>query len=467
MSLTNSVDTSRTTIAALASAPAPAGVAVIRISGSLVRRALHALFRSSKDPCDTPRKLILGEIIDFKTGESIDKALAVFMPGPSSFTGEDVAELQCHGSPLLAQKILRSLFAFGVSPARAGEFTERAFLNGKIDLIQAEAIASLIEASSERELKIANEHLEGKLSTTIDAIGEPLRNILAEIEATIDFPEEEISPESVTVLSQKIVGALNTIRSLLATFDYGRVVSEGFRVLLCGRPNVGKSSLLNALVGEDRAIVTEISGTTRDIIEVEARFGGYRFVFCDSAGITETTDPVEQIGILKARQRFVWADLILLLVDATRPESDYAPLLAELHAAEKPIWMVINKVDINPHAIGTLFCDSTICIRNLYLSATTTQGVNELTQALREEIESRNIDGASSSATITNERQRDALEHAASLLDAAHQGAKNFAPLEIIAEDVRQSLKSLEELIGKTYTEDLLGRIFSKFCIGK
>ena len=457
----------RSTIAALATAPAPAGIAVVRVSGPLARKAVKAIFQSKHDATEDARRLVYGHLIDYRDGSLIDKALTVYMPGPHSFTGEDIAEFQFHGSPLLVQRVLRSLFAFGVSPADPGEFTQRAFLNGKLDLIQAEAIADLINASSENALKIAGEQLDGKLSRALSEIGEPLRDTIAEIEATIDFPEEEISPDKISEIKKRVEVTTKRLSELVQSYSYGQVLKEGFRVLLCGRPNVGKSSLLNALVGQERAIVTEISGTTRDVIEVATSFAGYHFIFCDSAGITETSDPVEQIGIGLARERMEWADLVLLVVDATDPSKEHEALLNEIHAKGKAIWMLINKIDLNPKAIGAVICDSNICARNFYLSATTKKGFTGLLEALKEEVASRAQDSADSSMVVTNERQRTCLERAVSALNATLSAIQAHHPEEIIAEDIRHALSELEEIVGKTYTEDILGRIFSKFCIGK
>lgn len=455
------------TIAALATAPAPAGIAIIRVSGPKTRTALKALFRGSPDPTLDPRHLVFGEIFDHETGQVIDKALAVFMPSPHSYTGEDVAEFQFHGSPVLVQSILRSLFAFGVSPAEPGEFTKRAFLNGKIDLVQAESVCDLINATSDQALKIAGEHLKGKFSHAVNAIGEPLRNVLAEIEATIDFPDEDIQPQKIDQITQTLSNARSQIGAILKTYTYGHVVREGFRVLLCGRPNVGKSSLLNLLLDRDRAIVTEISGTTRDLIEEEAILGGYRFIFCDSAGLTETTDKVEQKGIELARSRIPWADLVLFVCDATDDSQTWQSTLKELHGKAKKIWMVTNKIDLNSQAFTTHFCDSAICAQNFYLSAKTRDGLEALTQALLDEVKSSSGDRAQASNVVTNERHRACLLNAEDALGRAIDAARRRMPLEIASAEVRIALHSLEEIVGKTVTEDILGRIFSRFCIGK
>ncbi|MCB0352620.1 MAG: tRNA uridine-5-carboxymethylaminomethyl(34) synthesis GTPase MnmE [Bdellovibrionales bacterium] len=456
-----------TTIAALATAPVPAGIAVLRISGPEVKRVLRGVFRAKENPVESPRKLILGDLLQRDGKETLDRGMAVYMPGPKSFTGEDVAEFHIHGSPLLAQKLLRVLFAFGVVPAEPGEFTKRAFLNGKLDLIQAEAITDFISATSERALKIANEQLHGRLSSTLEGLGEPLRDSLAEIEAHIDFPEEDIQPESV----DKILAALETVHArispLIRSYEYGAVIKEGFRVLLCGAPNAGKSSLLNALLGKKRAIVSTVSGTTRDVIEEPAIIDGLRYVFCDSAGIRDTEDEVEKIGVELARERIPWADLVLLVVDAGSTDSSWSELLHELHGSAAQIWMVTNKIDLHPEAIGTIFCDSSICPQNFYVSALTGNGMDSLRTALVEEVQRHNRNNSEASEILTNERHRGCLDHAAQSIVRAREAIEQGLPLEIIALEIRGALTALEEMVGKTFTEDILGRIFSKFCIGK
>lgn len=458
-----------TTIAALATAPAPAGIAVVRVSGPQARTVFKALFRSKRDPVADPRRLAYGDLLDYKTGDVIDHSMAVYMPGPFSFTGEDIAEFQFHGSPLLVQKVLRSLFAFGISPAEPGEFTRRAFLNGKMDLVQAEAIADLINATSEQALKIAGEHLNGRFSAALAEIGEPLRNLLAECEAGIDFPEEDIETSAPSALLPPIREAQKKLALLLESYSYGAVVKEGFRVLLCGQPNVGKSSILNLLLGKDRAIVSDISGTTRDLIEEQATFGGYRFVFCDSAGLGTPSDKVEQIGIELARERVTWADLVLFVVDSSDKSGAWEETIKELRGRAKKIWMITNKIDLNPNAIGSFFCDSSTCAQNFYLSAKTRDGLQNLIDALVEEVTTNLSQNqqADTSQIVTNERQRNCLWHAQEALVRCETAVNESLPAEIVSAELRLALAALEEIVGKTYTEDILGRIFSKFCIGK
>jgi tRNA modification GTPase len=457
-----------TTIAALATAPAPAGVAVVRVSGPRSRLVLKSVFNGKKDPIKHPRTLIFGDILDFKTGASIDKGLAVFMPGPWSFTGEDIAEFQFHGSPVLVQRVLRSLYAYGVQPALAGEFTRRAFLNGKLDLAQAEAIADVVHAKSEEELRYAGEQLKGRLSEAINSIGEPLRDALAEIEATLDFPDEDINPDTLDAIAARAEVARAKIENLLATYSFGSLVKEGVRVLLCGRPNSGKSSLLNLLLGKKKAIVSEISGTTRDLIEDEATFAGHKFVFCDSAGIRETSDQIEKIGVELAKERVPWADLVLLVVDAMDSSESWRETLELLKSSGKNIWMVVNKIDLNPRAYEQFAVHSSLCHQNFFISAKTGDGIGSLIESLVEDMAKRMPEKNETGEVITNERHRDCLERAErslwSCVDSLHN---RTAPLSIVAADLKEALSALDEIIGKTYTEDILGRIFSKCCIGK
>jgi tRNA modification GTPase len=429
---------------------------------------LKSLFRGKKDPVKTPRTLVYGDIVDFKSGAPIDKGLAVFMPSPWSFTGEDVAEFQFHGSPVLVQQILRSLYAYGILPAPAGEFTKRAFLNGKMDLAQAEAIADVINAKGEEELRFAGEQLKGRLSQAVSAIGEPLRDVLAELEASIDFPEEDIQPDAIEDIAARAEVARAKVSQLLSTYSFGALVKEGVRVLLCGSPNAGKSSLLNLILGKRRAIVSPISGTTRDLIEEEATLAGQKFVFCDSAGIRDTTDEIEKMGVELAKERIPWADLVLLVVDATDAAGEWKNTAQLLRESGKRIWMVVNKIDINPKAMMEVMCDSTTCQQNFYISAKTGAGIGALIEALVEDVNRSMPEQGDVGEVVTNERHRDCLRRAEqALIQFSEAVQSKTLALPILVADVRDALNALDEIVGKTYNEDILGRIFSKFCIGK
>lgn len=459
------------TIAALATAPAPAGIAVVRVSGPRAKKALRSVFRSKKSVLKRARELVFGHFVDFKTGEIIDKGLAAFMPGPNSYTGEDIVEFQLHGSLLLVQKILRSLYAFGITPAEPGEFTKRAFLNGKMDLTQAEAIGDLMASTSEVALRVATEQMKGRLSGVLNIIGEPLRDALAEIEATIDFPEEDIKPETINQTALNVSRFRETLEELVASYSYGAVLREGFRVLLCGVPNAGKSSLLNRLLGAPRAIVTSVPGTTRDVIEEQAVFQGYRFIFCDSAGITETDNEVEKIGVELAKDRLKWADLVLLVVDGSsaskEDEIKWREVLKLAKTNAPKVWLVANKIDLSSEVFARFANESSNVDRIFYLSAKTREGVEQLIAGLVDEIRTRIPDQAESSVIITSERHQECLKRAVSGLDRALDAIEGKMPLEFISAELRIALNALDEIIGKTFNEDILGRIFSKFCIGK
>jgi len=414
-------------------------------------------------------------------GQVIDKRVAFFLPGPRSFTGEDMAEIQCHGNPLIIEAVLEELIRNGARLACPGEFTQRAFENGKIDLSQAEGISDLIHAESMRALKLANEQLAGRLSRAVADVGEPLRETLAQIEAYIDFPEEEIEPAAREVLARDLNVACEKINHLLGTYKAGVVAREGVRVLLCGRPNAGKSSLMNRLLGTNRAIVTDIAGTTRDVIEERMMLGGYSVILCDSAGITVTTDVVERIGVDLALERVRWADLICLVVDSVdsseKAVAGVQSVLASVRealgsASETPIWLVLNKIDLQSDTdhelVQSLQWNGSI----IRISTKDDVLINPLKNAFLNYLNSLSAGGAIDSdagtgVLLTNARHKKALEVALEHLHRALELFRTQAFIEIISEEIRLGLVALEEIVGRTYSDDILGRIFSKFCIGK
>ncbi len=453
------------TIAALATAPSPAGVAVIRISGPDSLAIAQQVFNSKSSLSEPPRMMLFGSIINPLSKERIDSGMAVYMPAPKSFTGEDVVELHTHGSPAVIKEILRTLYFCGATPAQPGEFSKRAFLNGKIDLAQAEAIAGLINSSSERSAKRAQEQLSGRLSSALDKIGEPLRDLLAEIEASIDFPEEDIAPDKVEQMLESLKKAVKEISLLISSYQYGHRIRDGLRILLCGRPNVGKSSLMNRLLEKERAIVTPISGTTRDLIEEELSIEGYKVVLCDSAGVRTSDDLVETRGIELTKERITWADLVLCIVNATDTEDDWREILQELNIKDRSVWLIVNKIDL--HSVEAQSLSSIPIQKLLPISALNGSGIALLKEALVNHIESLMISQDAGSVVITEERHRSLLVNSNEALLSAAKLLETAQPLELASTDIREAINGLDEIIGRTYTEDILGRIFSKFCIGK
>lgn len=451
------------TIAALATSPAPAGIAVVRVSGDKTASILHRIFRSKRELKEFPGSLIYGQMIDPQAKEVIDRGFAAYFPKPNSFTGEDVGEFHIHGSPLIAQQLLRVLYQAGAAPAQPGEFSKRAFINGKIDLVQAEAIGDIIEASNERALRIAQEHHVGRLSSAIEAISDPLKDVLAEVEAHLDFSDEDIDPSTVGEITGRVQDAIGGIGQLLQSFDYGHTVREGFRILLCGAPNVGKSSLLNRLLERERAIVTPISGTTRDLIEESMRIDGYQFVLCDSAGLTESSDEVERLGIELAWERVEWADLVLVVVDARSTIDPWPEWFDRLRESAKRLWIVPNKIDLVSRE-QPLTTELETC---LPVAATTGAGIEALKARLVALVARSISEGGDDSVAITNERHRNCLQKAHESAERAQAVLRDGQELELVSADLRAALDSLAELIGQTYNDEILDRVFSRFCIGK
>lgn len=456
----------QSTIVAVATPPGVGGVAVVRVSGPLVNLVVQTMARSGKSPLTQPRTLVYCEIVSPGGSDIIDRALVVYFPAPHSFTGEEVLEFHLHGSPLIAQLVIKGALACGVVPAQPGEFTKRAYLNGKIDLLQAEAIGQIIAASSERALYLAQEHLGGRLSRVLLEIADPLRDLLAEVEASLDFPDEELITPPISRLRYALTQVITTLGGIRNTYGRGRVVRQGIRVLLLGRPNVGKSSLLNMVLGNERAIVSDIAGTTRDTIEETCFYDGYALVLCDAAGVRDSVDPIERQGVERTRERLGWADLVLLVDESPAELALDSVLGQELSAHGSPFLRVLNKCDLlNAQEVELLSNQGVNCV-----SAKNGDGIESLLQRVVKEVVGA-IDGAvrieEGDLMITEQRHYDLLGVCSESLARTGGALDSGLPLEVVSAELRYALRTIEELVGRTETEDILGRIFSKYCIGK
>ncbi|MBB3102991.1 tRNA uridine-5-carboxymethylaminomethyl(34) synthesis GTPase MnmE [Azomonas macrocytogenes] len=449
------------TIAAIATAPGRGGVGIIRVSGSqalAIARGLGGL-----EP--TPRH---AHYRDFSTGsgEVIDQGLLLFFPGPHSFTGEDVLELQGHGGPVVLDMLLQHCLELGARQARPGEFSERAFLNDKLDLAQAEAIADLIEASSEQAARNALRSLQGAFSRRVHELTESLIQLRIYVEAAIDFPEEEID----FLTDGHVLDMLDRVRDNLSTVLHeagqGALLRNGMTVVIAGRPNAGKSSLLNALAGRETAIVTDIAGTTRDILREHIHIDGMPLHVVDTAGLRTTTDQIEQIGVERALQAIDEADRILLVVDSTAPEAIDPLALWPEFLAQRPnperVTLIRNKADLSSESIALQSDpDGQVTIN---LSARSGQGLDLLRTHLKT---CMGYEQTTESGFSARRRHLDALRQAASHLQHGYNQLIHSGAGELLAEDLRQAQQALGEITGTVTSDDLLGRIFSSFCIGK
>ena len=431
--------------------PVGGAIAVVRLSGTGAKKLLYTVFTWR----GAPREMAYGRIVN-EAGEPLDQVMAAFFPAPRSYTGEDMAELYLHGGQTTVRRVL-ALLGRHARGARPGEFTERAFLNGKLDLAQAEAVMDLINAGAERSANSALAQLTGRLSERIAAVEAQLLDALSGLEAAIDYPEE-LEDDVTSALPGVLAAAEAELAALIGAGLSGRVLREGARVALIGRPNAGKSSLLNALAGAERAIVTQFAGTTRDVLEEAVSMDGIPVTLFDTAGIRAADDPVERIGVERARRAAERADLLLLCFDAAAPlsEEDEA-LLAE--TAGRSRLAVCCKGDLP--ALWEAEALSPYGIEALAVSAETGEGL----AALRRAIAAR-IAPAAESALVTNARHIEALQRAAASVSDAEKSAGGTEP-ELVATDLREALAALGQITGREASADLIERIFSKFCVGK
>ena len=450
------------TIAAIATAPGQAGVGIIRISGPRVSTIARAMLGFTP----RPRYAHYGPFYD-QQGELIDEGIALFFPNPHSFTGEDVLELQGHGGTVIMDLLLRAACDLGARLARPGEFSERAFLNDKLDLTQAEAIADLIESSSEQAARCAVRSLQGAFSSRIDALVEAVTHLRIYVEAAIDFPEEEIDFLADGKVANDLSQLLTDLDTILAEAQQGSILREGMKVVIAGRPNAGKSSLLNALAGREAAIVTAVEGTTRDVLREHIHIDGMPLHIIDTAGLRDSPDEVEQIGIARAWDEIRQADRILLLVDATTtPETDphlLWPDFIDQLPPDAPLTVIRNKVDLTaePTGIEQPTADAAPVVR---IAAKSADGLEVLRDHLKQ---CMGFASTTEGGFIARRRHLDALERAQVSLWQGQDQLQGYGAGELLAEDLRAAQDSLGEITGAMTPDDLLGKIFSSFCIGK
>lgn len=455
------------TIVAPATPPGRGAVAIIRLSGPRAIAIAQTLWYPVSGSQVGARELRLGTIRDPASGTPLDRAMCVFFPGPRSLTGEDVAELHCHGGVYLVRHIIGLIANLGARIAEPGEFTRRAYLNGRIDLTAAEAIADIVDARGERALTQAIAQLGGALADRVETLRHKVIAIRAHLEAAIDFADEDLDLPSTDAIAQSIADLAEDIRLLRDSFARGRLSREGVRAAIIGKPNAGKSSILNLLLGTDRAIVTPIPGTTRDVIEDSISVGSWPIVLSDTAGLRDSRDEVERLGIERTHSTAASADLLLAVFDSSRPfDDDDARVIAATH--ERVGIALLNKRDLPQCLNIEELCNRGLQLQLINFSATTTTGVDHLRDFLAATLERLAGDTNSiDTLAISRERHRAALSQALDSLSIARSSALAAMPPEIVAVDIGLAADALASITGVISTEDVLDTVFREFCIGK
>jgi len=454
------------TIAAIATALGEGSISVIRVSGPEAFEVVDKIFRGAKklSTVDT-HTMNYGNIVDPETGERVDEVFCAVFQGPRSYTGEHVVEIQGHGGIVAVQRVMRLVLNHGARLAEPGEFTKRAFLNGRIDLSQAEAVIDVIRSKTDAAMKVAFQQVEGALSKKIRSLRQTMVEMLAHIEVTIDYPEHDVEDVTIRHIIEQGEDVLAKIDDLLAGATTGKILREGVKTVIIGKPNVGKSSMLNTLSRTNRAIVTDIPGTTRDILEEHINLRGIPLQIIDTAGIRETEDVVEKIGVERSRSALEEADLVLFMVDASRPLEDVDRELISL-VLPYPTIVIMNKLDL-PRAVDmdelrTLVGDKKI----VETSVATGEGIAQLEAAVEDLFLSGGVAGKESTY-VSNARHVALLEKAKREMSEAMDSAKMGMTLDLVAVDISNTWMSLGEVVGEAVHEDLLDQIFSQFCLGK
>ena len=457
------------TIAAISTPHGEAGISIVRLSGKEAVDIAEKLFKpfKKKKLKNVPSfTLHYGVIVDPKSKETIDEVLVSVMRAPATYTKEDIVEVSCHGGFVPVRRTLELLVEYGARLAEPGEFTKRAFLNGRIDLAQAEAVADIISAATGQSLKTALGQLKGNLSRELNIIGETLTQTLSRIEANIEFPEDEIETSDLKTAGKELAGALKKIQKLLATAAAGKLLREGLRTAIIGKPNTGKSSLLNELLEEERAIVTAIPGTTRDVIEEKINIAGTVFVLADTAGIRKADNLVEQKGIERSLKSLASAGLVLVMFDGSKPLTREDREIIK-YAGEKKLIAVLNKSDLGINkALETELRKLLKKVPLCKVSVLEKSGLEKLKEEMKK-IAEKNAPAAKESVLITNARHKTQLLKATSALEKALESLDLKMSEEFVALDIREALDHLGEITGRVSREDILNKIFGEFCIGK
>ncbi len=456
------------TIAAIATAPGIGGIGIIRVSGPEACDVVNRIFHSKQSvPLGErqTRTIHYGHIVHPKAGKTLDEVIVVLMKGPHSYTAEDVVEIQCHGGFVSVREILKVLLSEGVRQAEEGEFTKRAFLNGRIDLTQAEAIIDIIDAKTEQSLEVAVNQLDGTLSKYIRALRDELIAMIAHLEVTIDYPEEDIEEVSAQEVRTGLAPILEKMDTLLATAQRGKLLRDGVMVSIIGRPNAGKSSLMNALLREDRAIVTNIPGTTRDSIEEFLTIQGIPVRLIDTAGIRETEDIVESMGVEKARQYLDKADVVVLVIDGSKPLEPEEQELLQL-ITNRPSIIFLNKADkvqcVSKEEIAALGTFTEI----VTISAAQGEGMEEMARVITSLVQGGSVQ-ASHEAMLSNVRHITLMEQAKVSLDQSILAIDSGMPIDLIVTDIRAAWELLGDITGESLRESMVDELFKRFCLGK
>ena len=455
------------TISAVATPAGSGGIGIIRISGKDAIAVAERLFQAKNGQkllTAQSHKALYGQVIR-QSGEVIDEALCLVMRSPFSYTKEDVVELQCHGGSMVLREILALTYICGARPAEPGEFTKRAFLNGRLDLSQAQAVMDIIEARTESALNMASGHLTGVFSEKIKALRLPILEMITHLEATIDFPEDDIDDVVLDEVQEKLKELQAEIKKLLNTAHTGRILKDGLMTAIIGRPNVGKSSLLNALLREERAIVTDIPGTTRDSIEEFLDLGGVPLRIIDTAGIRSTEDEVEQLGVAKARKYVQQAALVLALFDASQPLSADDEEIIKLLTGRDCL-ILLNKCDLPGKLDREVFNNRFSSDRIIEISASTGKGLDKLTDVIVNKVYGSEIQG-SEQAFVNNAREAEIIRQAQLNLQEAMISIENGMSPDFVVIDLRAAWEKLGEITGETVGDDIVSEIFTRFCIGK